>query len=148
MLRERGFLLDRRRHAARPAFPRPPLGATPPGSPRPASPCESTAASRRSTGAVASDRRSGTLATRSFDVSQTLNVAAKRAIAAPAVELCADGDAVIINGGTTTFQMAQFLRDRRLKVLTNSYPLAEIADPRDRVPRRACPAAKSIATRS
>ena len=62
---------------------------------------------------------------------------AKRAIARQAVELCEDGDAVIINGGTTTFQMAQFLRDRRLKVLTNSYPLAEIADPRDREPRRA-----------
>ena len=36
-----------------------------------------------------------------------------------------DGDVVIINGGTTTFQMAEFLRDRRLKILTNSYPLAE-----------------------
>jgi len=67
-----------------------------------------------------------TLATRSFADSQTTNVEAKRAIARQAVELCADGDAVIINGGTTTFQMAQFLRGRRLKVLTNSYPLAEL----------------------
>jgi len=67
-----------------------------------------------------------TLATRSFVDSQTTNVEAKRAIARQAVELCEDGDAVIINGGTTTFQMAQFLRDRRLKVLTNSYPLAEL----------------------
>ena len=67
-----------------------------------------------------------TLATRSFDVSRTINADAKRAIARAAVELCEDGDAVIINGGTTTFQMAQFLRNRKLKVLTNSYPLAEI----------------------
>lgn len=65
------------------------------------------------------------LATQSFDVSQTLNVAAKRAIARAAVDLCADGEAIIINGGTTTYEMGAFLRNRRLKVLTNSYPLAE-----------------------
>ncbi len=65
------------------------------------------------------------LATRSFEISKTLNVAAKRAIARAAVALCSDGDAIIINGGTTTFQMGDFLRERRLKVLTNSYPLAE-----------------------
>ena len=65
------------------------------------------------------------LATRAFDVSHTLNVAAKRAIAKAAVDLCEDGEAIIVNGGSTTFEMAAFLRDRRLKVLTNSYPLAE-----------------------
>jgi DeoR family ulaG and ulaABCDEF operon transcriptional repressor len=65
------------------------------------------------------------LAKQSFDVSQTLNIAAKRAIAHAAVDLCADGEAIIINGGTTTYEMGPFLRNRRLKVLTNSYPLAE-----------------------
>jgi DeoR family ulaG and ulaABCDEF operon transcriptional repressor len=65
------------------------------------------------------------LATRSFEISRTLNVGAKRAIARAAVALCSDGDAIIINGGTTTYQMSEFLRARRLKVLTNSYPLAE-----------------------
>ena len=65
------------------------------------------------------------LATRAFDVSQTLHGEAKRAIAQAAVAMCADGEAIIINGGTTTFQMADFLRERRLKILTNSYPLAE-----------------------
>ena len=65
------------------------------------------------------------LATRAFDVSRTLNGEAKRAIARAAVELCADGEAIIINGGTTTYAMADFLRPRRLKILTNSYPLAE-----------------------
>src|SRR4051794_23261133 len=39
------------------------------------------------------------LATRSFEISQTLNVAAKRTIARTAVALCHDGDAIIINGG-------------------------------------------------
>jgi DeoR family ulaG and ulaABCDEF operon transcriptional repressor len=75
-------------------------------------------------GAAAGDVLS--LATRAFDVSQTLNVAAKRAIAKAAVALCADGDTIIVNGGTTTYQMGEFLRERRLKVLTNSYPLAEV----------------------
>jgi DeoR family transcriptional regulator, ulaG and ulaABCDEF operon transcriptional repressor len=65
------------------------------------------------------------LAIRPFEVSKTLNVAAKRAIAKAAVALCADGEAIIINGGTTTFEMGEFLRERWLKVLTNSYPLAE-----------------------
>jgi DeoR family transcriptional regulator, ulaG and ulaABCDEF operon transcriptional repressor len=66
-----------------------------------------------------------TLATGSFDASRGLNVAAKQAIAKAAVELCEDGEAIIINGGTTTFAMGDFLCHRRLKVLTNSYPLAE-----------------------
>src|SRR5208283_2047465 len=65
------------------------------------------------------------LATRSFDASRTINIEAKRAIARKAVEMCAAGDVIIVNGGTTTFQMSEFLRDTRLKVLTNSYPLAE-----------------------
>jgi DeoR family ulaG and ulaABCDEF operon transcriptional repressor len=66
------------------------------------------------------------LATRAFDVSQTLNIEAKRAIAKAAVGLCADGETIIINGGTTTYQMGDYLRDRRLKILTNSYPLAQL----------------------
>ena len=66
-----------------------------------------------------------TLATGSFEASHGVNVAAKRAIAKVAVELCEDGEAIIINGGTTTFEMGDFLCHRRLKVLTNSYPLAE-----------------------
>jgi DeoR family ulaG and ulaABCDEF operon transcriptional repressor len=66
-----------------------------------------------------------TLATGSFEASRGVNLAAKRAIAKAAVELCEDGEAIIINGGTTTFEMGDFLCHRRLKVLTNSYPLAE-----------------------
>jgi DeoR family transcriptional regulator, ulaG and ulaABCDEF operon transcriptional repressor len=66
------------------------------------------------------------LATRSFEFSQTLNFQAKRAIAKAAVGLCEDGEAIIINGGSTTFEMGAFLRERRLKVMTNSYPLAEL----------------------
>ena len=62
---------------------------------------------------------------RSFDNSLAVNVAAKRAIARRAVEMCEDGDVVIVNGGTTTYQMCEYLRRTRMKILTNSYPLAE-----------------------
>lgn len=64
------------------------------------------------------------LATRSFDVSQTLFAARKRAIARAAVDLCEDGESIVINAGTTTFQMVDFLRRRRLQILTNSFPIA------------------------
>src|SRR5690606_36345063 len=67
----------------------------------------------------------GTLAARSFRVSETVNVAQKRAIAREAVKLCQDGETIIINGGTTTFQMVHYLSGRRLQVLTNSFAIAE-----------------------
>lgn len=61
---------------------------------------------------------------RPFSVNRTLNAVAKRAIAREAVALCEDGDDVVINGGTTTFQMVHGLATRRLQVLTNSFPVA------------------------
>ncbi|MFN8831053.1 MAG: DeoR/GlpR family DNA-binding transcription regulator [Labrys sp. (in: a-proteobacteria)] len=67
----------------------------------------------------------GTLAARPFHIDETINIAQKRAIAREAVKLCEDGDAIIINGGTTTFQMVHFLNGLRLQVLTNSFPIAE-----------------------
>lgn len=60
----------------------------------------------------------------SFDTSQLKRSAEKRAIAAEATKLCTEGDAVIINGGTTTFQMVHKLVGLRLQVLTNSFPIA------------------------
>lgn len=65
------------------------------------------------------------LAGRPFSVNETINIAAKRAIARAAVELCEDGDPIIINGGTTTFQMVHPLSPRRCQVFTNSFPIAE-----------------------
>lgn len=65
------------------------------------------------------------LAGRPFSVSETLNSAEKQAIAAAAVELCEDGEPIIINGGTTTFQMVHPLASRRMQVFTNSFPIAE-----------------------
>ena len=41
------------------------------------------------------------------------------------MELCDDGEPIIINGGTTTFQMVHPLATKRLQVFTNSFPIAE-----------------------
>jgi DeoR family ulaG and ulaABCDEF operon transcriptional repressor len=49
----------------------------------------------------------------------------KRAIARHASAMCVDGETIIINGGTTTFMMAEFLVDTHLKILTNSFLMAE-----------------------
>jgi DeoR family ulaG and ulaABCDEF operon transcriptional repressor len=65
------------------------------------------------------------LAGRPFKVSESLNVDRKRAIAEAAVALCKDGDSIILNAGTTTFQMVHFLTARRMQVMTNSFPIAE-----------------------
>lgn len=62
---------------------------------------------------------------RPFALNAAVNTAQKRAIARAAVDLCDDGDAIIINGGTTTFQMVHPLATRRLQVFTNSFPIAE-----------------------
>jgi DeoR family ulaG and ulaABCDEF operon transcriptional repressor len=62
---------------------------------------------------------------RPFAVDETVHTAEKRAIARAAVALCSDGDAIIINGGTTTFQMVHPLTTKRLQVFTNSFPIAE-----------------------
>lgn len=65
------------------------------------------------------------LATRTFEVSASLHVGRKRAIARAAVGLCRDGESIVVNGGTTTFAMVEFLAGRRLHILTNSFPMAE-----------------------
>lgn len=59
----------------------------------------------------------------SFNNNMEKEVAAKRAIAKCAAKLCEDGEAVIINGGTTTYYMGEFLRDKELSILTNSLAL-------------------------
>ncbi|GAA3856013.1 DeoR/GlpR family DNA-binding transcription regulator [Celeribacter arenosi] len=62
---------------------------------------------------------------RPFSVNETMRTAEKQAIALAAVEMCDDGDSIIINGGTTTFQMVHPLVNRRLQIFTNSFPIAE-----------------------
>jgi DeoR family transcriptional regulator, ulaG and ulaABCDEF operon transcriptional repressor len=65
------------------------------------------------------------LAGRPFRVNETIHTAQKRAIAREAAKLCRDGESIIINGGTTTWQMVNFLTHHRMQVFTNSFPIAE-----------------------
>lgn len=65
------------------------------------------------------------LATRAFGVSQTLNAGRKRDVAKAAAAMCVEGESIIINAGSTTWFMAEFLRQQRLQILTNSFPIAQ-----------------------
>ena len=65
------------------------------------------------------------LASASFQDDIACNAARKRAIARHAAGMCADGETVIINAGTTTFMMAEFLAHRHMKILTNSFAMAD-----------------------
>ncbi|WP_432240738.1 DeoR/GlpR family DNA-binding transcription regulator [Herbaspirillum robiniae] len=60
-----------------------------------------------------------------FQASLERRPAHKRAIARHAAGMCENGETIIINGGTTTFMMAEFLAHKRLKILTNSFLMAE-----------------------
>jgi len=55
-----------------------------------------------------------------FNENVNRNRAAKEAIGKAAAELCRAGEAVIIDGGSTTLQMCPYLEPLRLQVLTNS----------------------------
>lgn len=63
------------------------------------------------------------------------SIGRRGAIARATAELCEDGESIIINAGTTTFQMAEYLRHRRLLILTNGFPMASelIAPGRNRI---------------
>ncbi len=54
--------------------------------------------------------------------------AEKRAIAQAAAALPKDGDVLMIDGGTTTYQMAEFIAGRRVRVITNSLVIAQAID--------------------
>jgi DeoR family ulaG and ulaABCDEF operon transcriptional repressor len=68
----------------------------------------------------------GELTATSFGASQAINAVEKQAIAARAAALCDDGDSIILNAGSTTWFMAQCLRAKRMQVLTNSFPIAQV----------------------
>lgn len=70
-----------------------------------------------------------------FALSQDINVPQKRAIARAAAALIEPSESIIINGGTTTFALIEFLADHDLDILTNSFPIAAklIATSRNRI---------------
>lgn len=64
------------------------------------------------------------LAGRPFAANAALRQPQKAAIAREAAALCEDGEPIIVNGGTTTYEMVHPLSAKRLKILTNSLPIA------------------------
>jgi DeoR family ulaG and ulaABCDEF operon transcriptional repressor len=60
------------------------------------------------------------LAGRPFDLNVRLMPEEKMAIGRAAAALCRDGSSVMIDGGSTTLQMCQYLAGRNLQVFTNS----------------------------
>jgi len=70
-------------------------------------------------------KRSFTLSSETFQNNIECHSAEKRAIARYAASMCKNGETIIINGGTTTYGMVEFLVDKQLKILTNSFLMAE-----------------------
>lgn len=66
----------------------------------------------------------GTAFARPYDENRDLAVDAKRLIADLASTMVIDGDAVIVNGGSTCFNLGTRLADRNIRLFTNSMPLA------------------------
>lgn len=59
-----------------------------------------------------------------FNAEESVAFAEKRAIAQAAASLLEEGDSIVINGGTTTYRLADCLGGKKLDILTNSFPLA------------------------
>ena len=61
-----------------------------------------------------------------FDARQPACWDEKRAIARLAVSLIEDGDTILLDGGSTTYEVARLLVGRPLHVVTNSLPVANL----------------------
>lgn len=66
-----------------------------------------------------------------FEKSLQQNLAAKRAIGEAAARLCRPGEGIIIDGGTTTYQMCEHLDGLGLQVLTNSLHIVNALLPQE-----------------
>jgi DeoR/GlpR family transcriptional regulator of sugar metabolism len=61
-----------------------------------------------------------------FEVQQPAEWDKKKAVAAAAVRLVKDGDTVLLDGGSTTYEVARLLVGRPIHVVTNSLPVANL----------------------
>jgi len=61
-----------------------------------------------------------------FNDRQSVMAAEKAAIGQRAAQLVEEGDTIIIDGGTTPYQVALHLQHKRLQVITNSLPVANL----------------------
>jgi len=92
---------------------------------------EETGVARRTHGGVCYSGPSPKLP--HFDHRQSVQWDKKRQIAAVAGRLVEDGDTVLLDGGSTTYELAQVLVDRPLQVVTNSLPVATLFSSYDNV---------------
>jgi len=61
-----------------------------------------------------------------FDARQNIQWEQKKAIAARAIELVQDGDTILLDGGSTTYEVARLLVGRPIHVVTTSLPVANL----------------------
>ena len=61
-----------------------------------------------------------------FDARQSVQWEQKKAIATRAVELVEDGDTILLDGGSTTYEVARLLVGRPIHVVTTSLPVANL----------------------
>ena len=61
-----------------------------------------------------------------FDANQPAEWEKKKAIAVAAVQLIDDGDTILLDGGSTTYELARLLVGRPLHVVTTSLPVANL----------------------
>jgi DeoR/GlpR family transcriptional regulator of sugar metabolism len=61
-----------------------------------------------------------------FDAQQSARWEQKRAIARRAAELIEDGDTILLDGGSTTYEVGRLLVGRPIHVVTNSIPVANL----------------------
>ncbi len=59
----------------------------------------------------------------SFTLKQKTQLDGKMNIAKEAARFVQDGDSILIDCGTTTLQLCRFIQDKRLTVITNSWPI-------------------------
>lgn len=67
-----------------------------------------------------------------FDERQAMNWEKKRQIARRAADLIEEGDTVLLDGGSTTYELARLLVGRALQIVTNSLPVANLFTSSDR----------------
>jgi len=61
-----------------------------------------------------------------FDQRQKTHWEKKQVIAATASQLIEDGDTILLDGGSTTYELARLLVGRPLQIVTNSLPVANL----------------------
>jgi len=61
-----------------------------------------------------------------FDAQQPAEWPEKQSIAAQVAQLIADGDTLLLDGGSTTYEVARLLVGRAVHVVTNSLPIANL----------------------